>query len=236
MGSDLAEAMKIDGFDDVALCAEAAALIDVTVPFRSRQDDDGNGLCARIGFEPPQDFEAIDPGQVEIQQNDERQRFGFSFEKCAGAKQKIERFNAIPRNAHRIGDTGASERADGEFGIVRIILNQENFARFVRIRFAVRVIRREQCGDGGLESLRKFFNVGQGKVSRAALDIGDVGAMETGSTGEFLLRNTEALTPAANCGAKPIPTIRRHHKSWDIKPCFFARVQQTISDKPSFVT
>ena len=61
----------------------------------------------------------------------------------APAVQVIERFSAITRDAHRIGDAGASERADGKFGIVWIILDQENFAGFVRIGFSMQLVRSE---------------------------------------------------------------------------------------------
>src|SRR5215475_7765155 len=135
--------MEIDRLDDVAFCAEAAALIDITVALRSGQDDNGNGECTRIGLEPAQHFDAVDLGQVEIQQDHERQGLRLSFEISAGAKQKIERLSAIARDAHRIGHAGASKSANSEFSVIRIIFHQKNFTGLGSIWFSVRLVRSE---------------------------------------------------------------------------------------------
>src|SRR5690242_1776364 len=136
----LAETMKVDRFDDITLGAEAAALVDITVSFRSRQDDYWNRMCARISFKPPQDFKATDLGQLEIQQNDERRGIGLSLEICAGAKKKIEGLGAIPSDADWIGDAGASECPKSKFGIIWIVLDQQDLAKFVRVRFSRRIV------------------------------------------------------------------------------------------------
>src|SRR5882672_360215 len=93
--------MKVYRFDDVALGAKSAALVDITVSFRSRQNDYWNRMCARIGFAPPQDFQPIDLGSS--RSNSTTNGEGSDFRARYAPVQKRKSRASAPSRATRTG-------------------------------------------------------------------------------------------------------------------------------------
>ena len=72
--------IEIDRFDDVTIDAQIITLDDVALLLRRGQDDDRDFSSPRIGFDLAQHFQAVDLGQLEIEEND----FGRRFDRARG--------------------------------------------------------------------------------------------------------------------------------------------------------
>ena len=169
---------------------------------RTGQHDHRYRLNLSVAFDLTQHFKAAHLRQIQIQQDDLRLRLGFAPGVTPGAKKELQRLGAIPRDGDRIGQVRRLQGIQRQFHVASIIFHQKNVADTFRRRVGSARRRRKQSRNGNIQTLGQFFNAGQGKVARPALDIGHVSPMQSGALGQLLLRNTQALPPDPDRRAK----------------------------------
>jgi hypothetical protein len=68
----------------------------------------------------------------------------------------------------------------------------------------------EKRRDRHAESAGDPHNVKQAEVSFAALDPPEIGAVQSGSISQFLLRDAKTLSLCANTGTEPLEILLKH--------------------------
>ena len=92
---DFAEIVKAHRLDDMILDPKTAALGYVPIPLRRGQQNHRDLAGPFIVFNPPQNFQAADFGQMQIQQHHLGSMYHFAVRIPPRAKQEFQRFLAI---------------------------------------------------------------------------------------------------------------------------------------------
>ena len=126
------EVAEINRFLDVAVDAQAVALDHVALLAGRGHDHDGNGAGAGIVFDFFEHFQAADFGKFEVEKHD----FGRVVEVALGilapAKEKVQGFFAVPDDEDFVGQIIFAEGQQGEFDVVGIVFDQQDFDFGVR--------------------------------------------------------------------------------------------------------
>src|SRR3546814_5658641 len=93
---------------------------------RGGENDHRQNVGPLVGSDPPQHLEAVDFGQLEIEQYHLRQISHVAACIVAAAEQVVERLGAIAGNDHRIADVVLAEGPQRERLVVRIVFDQQN--------------------------------------------------------------------------------------------------------------
>src|SRR5581483_6492075 len=81
---------------------------------------------ALVGADSFQHLEAVDLGQLQVEQRDARQDARVAAGVGAGGEKIIERLGAVARDHHFVLDVVFLERAQGQRFVVRIVFDQQN--------------------------------------------------------------------------------------------------------------
>jgi hypothetical protein len=193
-----AEVLKIDRLDDVVGRAQPAALGDVAIATRAGKNNYRNMPGSLISLDLAQNFDAIFLRQIQIEQNEFRQRIAFALGMTAVGKKKFEGLHSISDDVDRISQTRSGKSAQGEPDVVGIILHEQNLHHLGSP--VGRVF--EEDRQRKLQRARQLLHTLERRVARSAFEIGDIGSMETGAGSEFFLGNPEGSSLSLNCVAQ----------------------------------
>ena len=126
--SRLDEIGVVDGLANVAVGSESVAAGNVLLLLRGGHDD--NWKRARPGIlpQPAQHLEAVEKGEVQIEQHD---GWCFATRSDEGSRHEevIECFDPVPGHNDLTMNTGLLECPNGQLGVVWIVLHEQNCLR-----------------------------------------------------------------------------------------------------------
>src|SRR5690606_19602363 len=108
---DAEELVEVHGLGDVAVRREVVGGGDVVLALRGRQDDDGDPLELVVGLEVGEDFAAVFPRHVEVEEDEVRAR---AVGELALAAEEAEGLLAVARDVEVVGDLRIPEGFDGQ--------------------------------------------------------------------------------------------------------------------------
>jgi hypothetical protein len=120
----LHELIEIHRLADIAIGPEAVTTEAVLLFHGRGQDDHGEELGTLIGAKPAKDLEAIQLGELQVQEDDLRSDPGVPAGETAGAIEIVERFDTVVGHDHFIPDVVLAKGAKRERFVVRIVLDQ----------------------------------------------------------------------------------------------------------------
>jgi len=118
------ERVEIHRLAHIAVDAELIAGDDVALFVRRGEDGYRQQRGAGIGAQALQDLQAVDLGQLEIEQDQLRLDQGIAPGMVAGAKQIIQRLGAIARDDDLVQNIALAQRAQRKRLVVRIVFHQ----------------------------------------------------------------------------------------------------------------
>src|SRR4029077_17531219 len=132
--------------DDVVVGPERVRRGDVGLLARRREHDHGEATGARVGPEPPQHLEAVDLGELQVEQDHTRHDADLVPRMAAVAEKKVQRLGAVACHEHLVRDVALLEGPQRELLVVRVVLDQQDFDFVGEIHarpYSGRVIERE---------------------------------------------------------------------------------------------
>src|SRR6185437_8188602 len=123
------ELLEIDRLHDVGIGAELVGLAEVALFPRRGQHHHRDRPGARVAFDLLQHFGAVDLGQFQIEQQDDRRGAHVRLAVRAGAEQIVERLGPVAQHPDRVGEIAFAQRADRQLDVVGIVLDQHDFDR-----------------------------------------------------------------------------------------------------------
>ena len=114
---------EVDGFADVAVAAEGVAGEEVLFLAGGGEDDDGEELGAVVLADAAEDFEAVDFGEFEVEEDDG----GADGAALAiGPEEEVEGFGAVAGDGDGVGDVVFPEGEKGKFFVVGVVFDEED--------------------------------------------------------------------------------------------------------------
>src|SRR5712692_2087621 len=126
----LQKRLELHRLDDVAVDAEPVAFHHVALLVRRGHYHPRNGACLRICLQPPQHFYAIDLRHLDVEHDDLRCAGRIAGGISTGAEHEFERFLAVLNPMHAVREIVPAQRAKGHFGVLRVVLDQQNLHLF----------------------------------------------------------------------------------------------------------
>jgi len=124
-----------DGLADVGVGTEAVGGVEVCVLFGGGEDDDGDQPGALVGADTADDFEPIDLGKFQVEQ-DERRLIQVI---VALSEKNGEGFGAVADDGYRVENVVFLECPDGEVPVVGVVLDEQDLLVIHEVSFALRV-------------------------------------------------------------------------------------------------
>lgn len=117
--------MEMEGFDHIAIGVETIGADDVILRIGGGDHDDRDVAETFILFDLQEELPAVDPGHVEIEQDEIRQ------ETVGSALWVLEKIQRLPAAVHRLDLRIGGDLCNGlgdDLGLGRIVINDEDFA------------------------------------------------------------------------------------------------------------
>src|SRR5262249_10522401 len=83
---------------------------------------------ARVGTDVLENLEAVEPGQLEVEQHDLGEVARVAPGVGAGREQEVERLGAVTRHLDVVADLVLAEGAQGQLDVVGVVLDQQDEA------------------------------------------------------------------------------------------------------------
>src|SRR5882762_8024388 len=120
------ELLEVYGLHDIAVDAQAVALDEVTLLARGRHDDHGDHAGRRIRLDAPEDFEPVDLGQLEIQQDHLRPIVLLAARVGAAAEDVVQGLGAVPHDVDPVREVVLAEGVERQLDVVGIVLDEKD--------------------------------------------------------------------------------------------------------------
>jgi hypothetical protein len=133
----LGKLLEIDRLHDVAVDAQMVTFNHVILFLGGGKYDDGNGPGVRIVLDAVQNLQAVDLGELEVEEYELGRILDVASLMNSLAEEKVEGFRAVAGHLDTIGDIGLAQGAKGEFQVLGRILHNQNFHYAVFVHVSV---------------------------------------------------------------------------------------------------
>lgn len=130
---DICKIIEFHRFYDEAVHAEVITLHDIPLFTGGGQDHDGNAPGLRVTLQPFEDLDTIDPGELQIEEDDRGFVVDISSPVGACAKNVIESLFAIPCDMDSVRKVAPLEDMEDELDIIGVVFDDEYLCRFSSI-------------------------------------------------------------------------------------------------------
>src|SRR4029077_14911557 len=119
LGDGPGERLEIHGVDDVAVGTQSVRRRDIGFLVGRREDDDRQRLGPLIGPEPPQNLEAVDLRELQIQEDYAGRDADVTERMRLVTEEEVERLRAVARHEDLVREVAGAEGPQGELHVVR---------------------------------------------------------------------------------------------------------------------
>src|SRR6267378_658101 len=135
VGDGAGECLEIHRLHDVAVRPQAIGARDVGLLARRREHHHGDPLGAILFLEPPQHLEAVDLGELQIQEDDLGDDADLAQAVRSVPEKEVKSFRTIAAHEHLVGEVALLERPQRQLRVARIVFDQQDLD-FLRVRHA----------------------------------------------------------------------------------------------------
>src|SRR4029077_17118763 len=126
LGDGPGERLEIHRLDDVAVGTQSVRRRDIGFLVGRREYDDRQRLGPLIGPEPPQNLEAVDLRELQIQEDYAGRDADVTERMRLLTEEEVERLRTVARHEDLVREVAGAEGPQGELHVVRVVLDQQD--------------------------------------------------------------------------------------------------------------
>src|SRR6266700_8172269 len=130
----LLELIEVDRLDDVAVDAQPVALDQVTLLARRGQHHDRDGAGPLVLLDPLQNLEAVDEGQLDVEQDHVRLVFDVARGVATRAEDVLERLLPVAHDLDPVRQVIPAQLVEGQRLVVGVVLEHQDVYAAIDVR------------------------------------------------------------------------------------------------------